>query len=119
MFWVDRSSAFAATRFGFRPRFFGDVGVAVGPSSTNCDGASLVFGVGVFLRLVRVFVFSDRIDTSMATDFGFSGGRHWGNGSVKDWIRVRMQVQLTGSLKCGDHGLSCLNFTPILQYGML
>ena len=64
-------------RFGFRPHFFGDVGVAVGPSSTNCDGASLffgVFGVGAFFCLVRVFVFSDSADNSMATDLLFLAG---------------------------------------------
>jgi hypothetical protein len=73
--WVGRSSAFAATRFGFRPRFFGVAGVAAGsPSSTNCDSASSVFEVGTFLRLARVFVFSDGADASMATGLVFLAG---------------------------------------------
>ena len=74
MFWVGMSSTFAATRFGFRPRFFGDAGVAVGTSSANCNGASLIFGVGAFFRLVRVFVFSDGADASTATDLVFLAG---------------------------------------------
>ena len=69
--------AFAATRFGFQPCFFGDIGVVVGPSSTNCDGASLffgVFGVGAFFCLVCVFVFSDGANASMAPDLLFLVG---------------------------------------------
>jgi hypothetical protein len=68
---VGTSSAFVATCFGFWPRFFGDAGVIGSSSSISCDGVSTVFGVGAFLQLAHVFVFSDGADRSMATDLVF------------------------------------------------
>jgi hypothetical protein len=55
----------------FGPCFFGVAGVLGSSSSISCDSVSSVFGVGAFLQLAYVFVFSDGADGSMATDLVF------------------------------------------------
>jgi hypothetical protein len=69
-------------RFGFQPCLFGSTGVIGSSSSINCDTSS-VFGVGAFLQLARVIVFSDSADASLATDLVFLVDPAGGIGEVE------------------------------------